>query len=143
MAGCTVLGTCSSESKVEFLKSIGCDRPINYKTENLGAVLKKEFPRGYVNFSSSFLILSISLCSLKTNFFDTMTPFEYFTRSFRSIDVVYESVGGETFETCVKHLATCGVLIVIGAVSQYQDQTAWDSSKGTDLSTPLSSNKTS
>ncbi|XP_038052045.1 prostaglandin reductase-3-like isoform X3 [Patiria miniata] len=45
-AGCHVIGTCSSDSKAEFLKSLGCDRPINYKTEDLGQVLKKEYPGG-------------------------------------------------------------------------------------------------
>ncbi|XP_013406757.1 prostaglandin reductase-3-like [Lingula anatina] len=45
-AGCHVIGTCSTDDKVEFLKSIGCDRPVNYKKENLNEVLKKEYPRG-------------------------------------------------------------------------------------------------
>lgn len=45
-AGCTVIGTCSSTEKMAFLKSIGCDRPVNYKEENLGEVLKKEYPKG-------------------------------------------------------------------------------------------------
>ena len=43
---CTVIGTCSSEDKVEFLKSIGCDRVINYKKEDIGTVLKAEYPKG-------------------------------------------------------------------------------------------------
>jgi NADPH-dependent curcumin reductase CurA len=51
LAGCHVIGTCSSPSKVEFLKSIGCDRVINYKSENLRAVLKKEYSRGFVSSS--------------------------------------------------------------------------------------------
>nr|XP_033785336.1 prostaglandin reductase 3 [Geotrypetes seraphini] len=45
-AKCHVIGTCSSKEKVVFLKSIGCDHPINYKTENVAAVLKKEYPQG-------------------------------------------------------------------------------------------------
>ncbi|XP_030067590.1 prostaglandin reductase 3 isoform X2 [Microcaecilia unicolor] len=45
-AKCHVIGTCSSNEKVGFLKSIGCDRPINYKTENVAEVLKKEYPQG-------------------------------------------------------------------------------------------------
>lgn len=44
--GCKVIGTCSTDDKVEFLKSIGCDRPINYKKEDLKSVMKKEFPKG-------------------------------------------------------------------------------------------------
>jgi NADPH-dependent curcumin reductase CurA len=38
------MGTCSSDSKVEFLKSLGCDRPINYKKEDFKDVLKEEYP---------------------------------------------------------------------------------------------------
>ncbi|XP_072460184.1 prostaglandin reductase 3 isoform X4 [Notamacropus eugenii] len=45
-AKCHVIGTCSSAEKSGFLKSIGCDLPINYKTENVGAVLKREYPEG-------------------------------------------------------------------------------------------------
>lgn len=46
LAGNHVIGTCGSEDKVAFLKSIGCHRPINYKQEKLSAVLKTEYPKG-------------------------------------------------------------------------------------------------
>ncbi|XP_033117154.1 prostaglandin reductase-3-like [Anneissia japonica] len=81
-AGCHVIGTCSTQSKVDFLKSIGCDRPINYTEEKLADVLKKEYPGG--------------------------------------LDVVYESIGGPTFETCIKSLGFKGRLIVIGYISGYE-----------------------
>ena len=42
----TVVGTCSSDEKAEFLKKLGCDIVVNYKKENLGDVLKKNFPQG-------------------------------------------------------------------------------------------------
>lgn len=45
-AGCHVIGTCSSDDKVQFLKKIGCDRPINYKKESLKDVLKAEYKNG-------------------------------------------------------------------------------------------------
>lgn len=45
-AGCHVIGTCSNEEKTEFLKSIGCDHVINYKTESLSDVLKNNYPKG-------------------------------------------------------------------------------------------------
>ncbi|XP_015272222.1 PREDICTED: zinc-binding alcohol dehydrogenase domain-containing protein 2 isoform X1 [Gekko japonicus] len=45
-AKCHVIGTCSSDEKSGFLKSIGCDHPINYKTENVTEVLKKDYPQG-------------------------------------------------------------------------------------------------
>lgn len=46
IAGNTVIGTAGSDEKVEYLRSIGCDRPINYRQEDVKAVLKEEFPRG-------------------------------------------------------------------------------------------------
>ncbi|KAI3650739.1 hypothetical protein MP228_004220 [Amoeboaphelidium protococcarum] len=42
----TVIGTCSTEEKAEKLKHWGCDLVINYKTENVGDVLKTKFPKG-------------------------------------------------------------------------------------------------
>ncbi|KAJ7390945.1 Prostaglandin reductase 3 [Desmophyllum pertusum] len=84
LAGCHVIGTCSTDAKGEFLKSLGCDRPVNYKTEKLDEVLKIEFPKG--------------------------------------VDVVYESIGGEMFDTCVNRLATKGRLITIGFITGYQSK---------------------
>ncbi|XP_028985213.1 prostaglandin reductase 3-like [Betta splendens] len=45
-AGCHVVGTCSSDEKAGFLKSLGCDRPINYRAEDLAKTLRREYPRG-------------------------------------------------------------------------------------------------
>ncbi|XP_006028361.1 prostaglandin reductase 3 isoform X1 [Alligator sinensis] len=45
-AKCHVIGTCSSDEKAGFLRSIGCDHSINYKTENVGAILRKDYPEG-------------------------------------------------------------------------------------------------
>jgi len=41
------------------------------------------------------------------------------------VDLVYESVGGDTFEVCLKHLAVHGRLVVIGAISGYKDGSTW------------------
>lgn len=99
-AGCRVIGTCSSPAKVELLRSLGVDRPINYRAENVRQVLKEEFPDG--------------------------------------VDVVYESVGGEMFETALASLATHGRLIVIGFISGYSDGKGWaESSASTRERTPL------
>ncbi|KAG6971118.1 hypothetical protein JG687_00002253 [Phytophthora cactorum] len=46
LAGNHVIGTTSSDDKVEALKKLGCDRVINYKKENVSDVLKKEYPSG-------------------------------------------------------------------------------------------------
>jgi len=45
-AGNHVVGTCSTDRKADFLKELGCDRPINYETEDVGAVLENEYPDG-------------------------------------------------------------------------------------------------
>ena len=46
LAGNTVIGTCSSPEKMELLRAIGCDRPVNYREESLKDVLKEAAPRG-------------------------------------------------------------------------------------------------
>lgn len=46
LAGNHVIGTCSSDDKAAFLKSLGVDRVINYSKEDIGAVLKSEYPNG-------------------------------------------------------------------------------------------------
>ncbi|KAF4133674.1 Zinc-binding dehydrogenase [Phytophthora infestans] len=46
LAGNHVIGTCSSDEKAGHLKKLGCDRVINYTKEDVGAVLKKEYPKG-------------------------------------------------------------------------------------------------
>ncbi|XP_076006495.1 prostaglandin reductase-3-like [Genypterus blacodes] len=45
-AGCHVVGTCSSNEKAGFLKTIGCDRPIVYTAEDLAETLRDEYPKG-------------------------------------------------------------------------------------------------
>lgn len=45
-AGNHVIGICGSDDKAERLRSIGCDRVINYRTEAVGDILKQEYPNG-------------------------------------------------------------------------------------------------
>jgi hypothetical protein len=45
-AGNHVLGTCSTDRKAQFLADLGCDRPINYREEDVDAVLTEECPDG-------------------------------------------------------------------------------------------------
>lgn len=52
---------------------------------------------------------------------------------FEGVDIVYESVGGTMFDTCVNALAKHGRLVVIGWISGYQTD------KGFTLSRTLSS----
>jgi len=46
IAGNRVIGTCGTDDKMVVLKRLGCERPINYKTEDLESVLKAEYPEG-------------------------------------------------------------------------------------------------
>jgi NADPH-dependent curcumin reductase CurA len=46
LAGNHVIGTTSSDEKAAYLKSIGCDRVINYNKESVDEVLKAEYPKG-------------------------------------------------------------------------------------------------
>ena len=45
----------------------------------------------------------------------------------QGLDVVWETVGGQTFDTCAQHLATGGRLLVIGLMSVYA--AGWPQSK--------------
>ncbi|KAG2703584.1 hypothetical protein I3760_06G145500 [Carya illinoinensis] len=46
LAGNTVVATCGGEEKAMLLKKLGADRVIDYRTEDIKTVLKKEFPKG-------------------------------------------------------------------------------------------------
>ncbi len=46
LAGCHVIGLTGSDSKFGLLQSLGVDRVINYRTEDLREVLAREYPRG-------------------------------------------------------------------------------------------------
>ncbi|KAI9190064.1 hypothetical protein H9P43_001497 [Blastocladiella emersonii ATCC 22665] len=45
-AGCHVIGTCGNEDKAVQLRALGADRAINYRTEDVGKVLRSEYRRG-------------------------------------------------------------------------------------------------
>ncbi|XP_053102765.1 prostaglandin reductase 3 isoform X3 [Hemicordylus capensis] len=68
-AKCHIIGTCSSDEKSGFLKSIGCDHPINYKTENVAAVLKKDYPKGvdvvYESVGGKMFDLAVNFLAIK------------------------------------------------------------------------------
>ncbi|WP_416668045.1 zinc-binding dehydrogenase [Egbenema bharatensis] len=44
LAGNHVIGTCGSAEKAQLLQELGCDRIVNYRQENLNAVLEQEYP---------------------------------------------------------------------------------------------------
>ncbi|KAK0582628.1 hypothetical protein LWI29_027825 [Acer saccharum] len=47
LAGNTVVATCGGQQKAQLLKQLGVDRTIDYKSEDIKTVLKKEFPKGF------------------------------------------------------------------------------------------------
>jgi NADPH-dependent curcumin reductase CurA len=81
LAGCHVIGLTSSDNKLEVLRRLGVDRPLNYRRENLHDVLTTEYPRG--------------------------------------VDIAYDSVGGEVFDTFLEHLAMRGRLVISGHTSDF------------------------
>ncbi len=81
LAGNHVIATCSSERKAQLLQELGCDRIINYRTENLSQILPQEYPQG--------------------------------------INLIFECVGKQVFDTCVENLAIRGRLVVVGFISEY------------------------
>jgi prostaglandin reductase 3 len=46
LAGNRVIGTCSDDLKAARLKALGCERVINYRQEDVDAVLSQEYPQG-------------------------------------------------------------------------------------------------
>ncbi len=46
LAGNHVIGICGSDVKGQLLRELGCDRIINYRTEDLNQILKQEYPNG-------------------------------------------------------------------------------------------------
>ncbi len=81
LAGNHVIGSCGSDAKGQLLRKLGCDRIINYRTEDLNQVLKQEYPNG--------------------------------------VNLVFDCVGRQVFDTCLDNLAVRGRLVVVGFISEY------------------------
>ena len=79
-AGNHLIGLVGSDEKLEWIKSLGCDRAINYRNENVGEVLGNEYPEG--------------------------------------LNLAFDTVGGEIFDTFLDHLADHGRLVVSGYTSE-------------------------
>jgi NADPH-dependent curcumin reductase CurA len=76
MAGNRVIAVCGSDEKARWLKSLGVERVVQYRREDLGAVLAADYPD--------------------------------------QLDLVMDSVGGETFDALLPQLAPHGKLVVCG-----------------------------
>ncbi|TRW14444.1 zinc-binding dehydrogenase [Glacieibacterium frigidum] len=46
LRGARVIGVCGGAAKGDFVRSLGAERVVDYRTEDLGAVLAAEYPRG-------------------------------------------------------------------------------------------------
>jgi len=44
--GCTVIAVCGGKAKADIVRGLGADRVIDYRSEDLGKVLRKEYPGG-------------------------------------------------------------------------------------------------
>lgn len=81
--GCRVIGCAGSDEKCAYLKEIGFDSAINYKTENLDQQLTALCPRG--------------------------------------IDCFFDNVGGEMYDTTMKHMNRFGRISLCGCISLYNE----------------------
>ncbi|XP_065911514.1 prostaglandin reductase 1-like [Dysidea avara] len=80
--GCRVVGFAGSDEKVQYLKSLGFDEAINYKTmTSLKETLEKTCPKG--------------------------------------IDMFFDNVGGEFYDTIIPQMNTSGRVAIVGFISQY------------------------
>ncbi|CAG2173987.1 unnamed protein product [Oppiella nova] len=124
--GAYVIGLTSSEDKAKLLKELGTDRVINYKTENLDEVLTKEFPGAYVIGLTSSEDKAKLLKELGTDRvinYKTENLDEVLTKEFpNGVDVVWETIGGQVFETLLNHLVPKGRLIIVGSISGYKSE---------------------
>jgi NADPH:quinone reductase-like Zn-dependent oxidoreductase len=66
-AGATVVGTCGSDEKAALLRDLGADRAVNYRDEDLGAVLKDAGPYDvvYESVGRRFFDLALRNLALK------------------------------------------------------------------------------
>lgn len=60
-AGCRVAATCGGPAKAEMLRGLGAERVIDYRSEDVGAVLKREYPQVRVLFFVLFFLFFFPL----------------------------------------------------------------------------------
>ena len=87
--GATVVGTVGSDDKKAAAEALGVARVVNYKTEDLGEVLRGEFGDGRGGGGGG------------------------------GVNVAYEGVGGPLLRAVVDNLAEGGAVLMVGSISQY------------------------
>ena len=130
-AGCRVVATCGGPEKAEMLRGLGAERVIDYRAENVGEVLKREFPQVRKAFFFFFFSRSLSLSFFSLFFFSlSHTPKELKKnqkqkKTPQGVDIVWESVGGAMFDACARSIKpVTGRIVVIGMIQEYQGS-AW------------------
>ena len=137
-AGCRVIATCGGPAKAKMLKSLGAERVIDYKAEDVGAVLKREFPkvrrrrkkrekkrarrekererrkkRRREREKTHSKKIETKISKIKN----------------QGVDIVWESVGGAMFDACARSLKpVTGRIVIIGMMQEYQGD-AWKKGK--------------
>ncbi|VDI02679.1 uncharacterized protein MGAL_10B037349 [Mytilus galloprovincialis] len=140
-AGCHVIGTCSTDDKVQFLKvqwakRAGYDKVqfLKVRAELSPFMIKTIFKDDKVQWAKRAGCHVIGTCSTddKVQFLKKIgcdRPVNYKKENLKTVlkteykngvDVVYESIGGEMFETCLNGLKTKGRLLVIGYITDYE-----------------------
>lgn len=92
LKGCIIYGTAGSDEKLQFLRSIGVDYPINYN--------KQDFVKEIINIQEKVL----------------PSPLE--SGRGRGLDVVFDSLGGKIFSKSRKLLSSGGRIVGYGAADR-------------------------
>ena len=121
-AGNHVVATCGNARKVELLKRLGADRVVNYREEDLKAVLKAEYRKVRRGAHRS---LPTALGSIQTPEIPSMLTGE----TAQGVDLVYDGVGGAMFEAAVAALAQGGKIIIIGMIGGGSYTKGWPRSR--------------
>ncbi len=103
---CFVYGTAST-SKMDYLKQIGVDVAIDYTKEDFYEVIKS---------SSEQLALSNEQLTLNSE--QSSNGSKLTAQSLKPIDVVFDSLGGQTFKKSFKLLNSDGRIVTFGAAEQ-------------------------
>ncbi|GFU37701.1 prostaglandin reductase-3 [Nephila pilipes] len=89
---------------VQWAKAAGCYVIGTCSSEEKGKVLKELGCDRVINYKKEDLA-------------------EVLNKEFQSgVDIIWETIGGKVFETCVKNLATKGRLIIVGGISSYKSE---------------------
>ena len=139
-AGCRVVATCGGAAKAGMLRRLGAARVIDYKAEDVGAVLKREFPevrdeeeerekggeerRGEGRGGEEKRGEKTRSRPPPPPHLEKISTFQKKKKT-QGVDVVWESIGGAMFDACARSLKpVTGRLVIVGMMQEYRGE-AW------------------